>query len=112
MKAILSTYQKPSGMFEVRVLIPTWEFDSGFVVRNVSLHPHPCGTCVGGDHTHVEINDFRVPIKVLEEFDLLLPRDLQSRVENLIEAKIAIDAKTREITLAITSSRSAAGSGI
>lgn len=90
-------YKKPSGAEETRWHFPAWELPGGQVVQDVSIFPHPCEACAGGDHTHVEINDTRQPLEVLEESDVDLPPHLKLVIDRHLEATLGLNIVTGEL---------------
>ena len=59
MKGSVGLFAKKDGLSEVRIHFPKWLLPDGRELTDVTVFPHPCGTCVGGDHTHVEPFDTR-----------------------------------------------------
>ena len=97
MAGTVGRYRKPDGREEIRIHFPEWELADGRVARNVSVFPHVCGTCAGGDHTHVEINDTREPIEILERGAVTFSDKHAAVIESLIIAKLAVDALTLKL---------------
>lgn len=99
MRVLEGEYEKPSGAKEVRWHFPEWKLSSGRVVPDVSIFPHPCGTCTGGDHTHVETHDERKPLKVLREADLEFPPEVKAAIDRYIESKLALNGETLRLVV-------------
>lgn len=88
MQGMIGRYQKPNGSEEMRVHFPTWRLPDGRVLRDVTIFPHLCETCMGGHHTHVEINDRRERLEIIgnapelgDEHRALIDRYLTTKVE-------------------------------
>lgn len=90
-------YRKPNGVEEVRMHFAEWLLEDGRVLKNVTVHPHLCGTCAGGDHTHVEINDMRQPESVLGDRCVNLSEAHLEALNRLLVEKVAVDSLTREL---------------
>lgn len=96
MKGSVGRYLKREGVTEIRIHFPVWTLADGRTVHNVTIFPHLCGTCIGGDHTHVEINDVRMPIEVLKDETVQLSDEHVSLVSAYLESKLAVYARTQE----------------
>jgi hypothetical protein len=94
MKGTIGLYEKPGKPKEVRIHFPLWELPDGMVVRNVTVFPHPCDTCIGGDHTHVEYNDTRTPLKILAHECVELTAEERFAISELLRTKLRVDRMT------------------
>jgi hypothetical protein len=97
MQGTISEYQKPNGDKEVRMHFPVWKLPNGEVVMNVTVFPHPCDTCAGGDHTHVEMNDLRPALRVIAFEAVELSAEHTAALDRVLMEKIAVDALTLEL---------------
>lgn len=92
---ILGRYKKPNKADELRIHFASWILEDGREVSDVTVFPHPCSTCVGGDHMHVEVNDTRERAEVLEE-GITLSSAHKEAIDRFIVEKLALDELTRE----------------
>ena len=97
MHCVIGVFQNAKGHEQVRLVFPEWQLSDGTVLHSVSIHPHLCGTCVGGDHTHVEMNDERMPARVLKEDDIELSAVHVRAINRLLREKLRVDGLTREL---------------
>ena len=96
MKGNAGRYRKPDGREEVRIHFALWVLD-GVELQNVTVFPHQCGSCVGGDHTHVELNDVREPFEVIAKDAIDLEPRHRELIDDYLRAKLSIDRLTLEL---------------
>ncbi len=92
-KGTIGVYRKPDGREERRVHFPEWELD-GSTLRDVTVFPHLCSACAGGDHSHVEINDTRSPIRIIIADAVEFPPEVVETIDAYLRQKIAVDKMT------------------
>jgi hypothetical protein len=64
------------------------------VVLGVTVFPHPCGTCAGGDHVHVDTH--QVP-DYLEEGEVALLPEAVEAIEAVLRAAAQLNAWTHRL---------------
>lgn len=97
MHCIIGLFKNAKGEEQVRMVFPEWGLGGGTVLTQVSVHPHLCGTCVGGDHTHVEINDTREPLQIISATDIGFSSDELEAINDLLRQKLRVDALTGKL---------------
>ncbi len=97
----IGRYQKPDGSEEVRIHFPLWELD-GKQIRNVTIFPHMCGTCIGGDHTHVEVDDTREPVSVIVKDGISLDGAQAQQIDRYLREKLAVNSVTSELFMLVS----------
>lgn len=95
MEGVLGVLTRPDGQKEVHARFASWPLPDGSVVEHVSIHPHPCGTCIGGDHTHVEQGDVREPFEPIRPF--VLPEAFVQTITQLLVEKKRVNELTQEL---------------
>lgn len=90
MNGSIGKYLKNDGREEIRIHFPTWELD-GMELLNVTVFPHQCGTCIGGDHTHVELNDQRIPVEIIAADAFVIDPDSKKVIDVYLRAKLAVN---------------------
>lgn len=94
-------YQKQNGNEEIRIHFVCWALPNGRELNHVSIFPHACKKCVGGDHTHIEINDDRKPIEIIKEGVVFSPAHKKAMDCYLLE-KLAINNITHDLLEYVT----------
>ena len=92
----IGIYKKPGKQDELRIHFPAWELD-GEIIPDVTVFPHLCGTCIGGDHTHVEIHDNRAPFMIIAENAVVLSDEHKKVIDDYLRAAIRVHAITQEL---------------
>jgi len=69
-KAEVRQFKTRLGTPETRLYLHRMACDDGEVVVGVTIYPHPCGTCVGGDHVHIDTLQSPATDTVLGEVEL------------------------------------------
>lgn len=90
MQGTIGLYEKPGKPPEVRIHFPQWKLPDGTILRDVTVFPHLCGTCVGGDHTHVEFNDVRPPVRTLANVSFEFTTDERGVIDRYLAAKLEL----------------------
>lgn len=93
MEAQVGTFDTKRGP-ERRLYIAEWPLKDGSTRSGVTIHPHICSTCIGGDHVHV--HTFQTP-KTLEEGVVRLSADHVAIVSKLLATQRTLDRITREL---------------
>lgn len=102
---LVGVFQNARGERQTRLVFPDWEYADDDVIHTihyVSVHPHLCGTCVGGDHTHVEINDRREPVQPFTAAEIDLRPTHKEAIDSLIRQKRLVDGLTQELAKYLT----------
>lgn len=95
-------YRKPSGVEEVCIHFPQWVLDDGHTIRDVTIFPHACNTCVGGDHMHVNMHDTREAVAIIAEDAVTLSPAHEHVINRFLKEKLALNTLTREFLTYIT----------
>ncbi len=95
-KGSIGRYQKLNGAEEVRIHFAVWELD-GRQLSNVTIFPHLCGTCVGGDHTHVEVDDMREPLLIIAREVIELDPAQTARINRYLREKFSVNEVTADL---------------
>jgi hypothetical protein len=101
MKGSIGKYLKKDGREEVRIHFSVWLLD-GVELRDVTVFPHECGTCIGGDHTHVELNDQRTPVEIIAADAFVIDPDSKKAIDNYLRAKLAVNNITDRLIKALS----------
>lgn len=96
-KGSVGLFEKKDGEQEVRIYFPTFTLTSGQVLEHVTLFPHPCGTCVGGDHTHVEVFDVRQPTLWLKRDCVELAPLHRTMINEYLKVKLLLWEQTLQM---------------
>ncbi|HLD82046.1 MAG TPA: hypothetical protein VJA22_02485 [Patescibacteria group bacterium] len=94
MKAQVGIFKTKHGVREKRLFIAQWTTDS-LTVPGVTIYPHPCGTCTGGDHTHIDIH--QTPEHLLEVEVELSPEQVE-----IISAYLSAMSHVDQLTQALS----------
>lgn len=86
------------GNRETRLFFPEWPLGEGKKAVGVTVYPHLCGTCVGGNHTHIDID--QTPLKICNGDAGPVVRLTEAQVEVItgyIKAMMQVDGLTHDL---------------
>jgi len=79
---------------ERRMFVEAWHLPDGTVVRGVTIHPHICSECIGGDHVHVHTQ--QTPVSLEDRTAQLSAKHVET-VSALLNAQGRLDRRTGEL---------------
>lgn len=78
---------------EVRLYAEQWPLDDR-TIEGVTIFPHLCGECVGGDHVHIDTDQEPV---YLREGEVELPEEMVATVSSLLQAQLQLNEAAVEL---------------
>lgn len=87
MKAQVGEFETRLGNRETRLYVRKWPYGDT-TVHGVTIFPHLCGECVGGDHVHVDT--LQEPVS-LSSKDATLTEEQVSIVTDFLEAQLSLN---------------------
>lgn len=93
MKGTIALFNR-RGNEEVRIYFPQYELD-GQIIEGVTVYPHPCTQCAGGDHTHVDV--YESPLRIVNTDSVSLTREQKEAVDAHLRAADALNRMTSDL---------------